>query len=181
RGTDAAKAVNEQGQRPEISAVPNRKCPRSQWCVGEPAYVGRVSRSVESVGSNQAEIKKQATESGHPETESIQTWKGHIPRPDHEWDEVVGESEQDRHDHEENHGGSMHGEHSVEDLWRNKVVMWTDKLDADDGRFDPADQEKNEGITDVQNAQPLVIDGRHPFVQLIHQRMSRCLGLRLPD
>ena len=75
----------------------------------------------------------------------------------------------------------MHGEHSVEDLWRNKVVMWTDKLDADDGRFDPADQEKHQGINDVQNAQPLVIDGRHPFVQRIHERISRCLGVRPRD
>ena len=75
----------------------------------------------------------------------------------------------------------MHGEHSVEDLGRNKVVMWTDKLDADDPSFNSADHKKNQCIEYVEDAQPLMIDGRHPFVQLIHERISRCLGVRPRD
>ena len=142
-----------------------RKRLRSQRCVGEPSHVGSVSRSVQAVGAHKAEIEKQATESGHPETESIQTRKCHVPRPNHQWDEVVGESEHDGHDHEEDHGRSVHGEQPVEHLGRNKIVVRTDELNADDHRLDPADQQKQQGINDVQNAQPLVIDGRHPIVE----------------
>jgi hypothetical protein len=61
----------------------------------------------------------------------------------------------------------MHGEHPVEDLRRDKIVMRTNQLNAHDRRFDSADHEKNQGVDDIQNAQPLVIDGRNPFVELI--------------
>ncbi len=67
----------------------------------------------------------------------------------------------------------MHREHSVEDLGRNKIVVRTDKLDADNSRLDPGDHEKHQGINDVQNAQPLVINGRNPVVKPSDNR-TRC-------
>ena len=39
-------------------------------------------------------------------------------------------------------------------------------------RFDPADHKKKQGINDVQDAKPLVIDGRHPVVKRIDDRAS---------
>ena len=63
----------------------------------------------------------------------------------------------------------MHREHAVEDLGRHQVVVRNHELDAHDRRFNPADDEKGERKADVQDAQPLVIDGRHPFVNPIHE------------
>ena len=40
----------------------------------------------------------------------------------------------------------MHGEHAVEDLRRNEIVVRPDQLDAHDGRFDAADDEKHQGV-----------------------------------
>jgi len=148
---------------------PTEKGLRSQRRVGKPPHVGRVTRTVQSVGSYQAEIEKQAAESSHPEAESIQTWKGHVPRPNHEWNQIVCESEQDRHDHEEDHRGSVHGEHPIEHLRRNKVVVRADQLDADNRCLDPADHKKNQGVDDVHNAQSLVIHCRYPFVEVIDE------------
>ena len=63
----------------------------------------------------------------------------------------------------------MHREHAVEDLGRHEVVVRNHELDAHDRRFNPADAEKDQRIPDVQDAQPLVIDGRHPFVNPVHE------------
>ncbi|HEY3617953.1 MAG TPA: hypothetical protein VGK96_14170 [Candidatus Sulfotelmatobacter sp.] len=45
--------------------------------------------------------------------------------------------------------------------------MRTDKLNAHDSRFDPPDHEKQQRVTEIEYAQPLVIDSRHPVVQRI--------------
>jgi hypothetical protein len=52
----------------------------------------------------------------------------------------------------------MHGEHAIEYLRRNKIVVRAHQLDTDDGRFNAADDEKEEGVEDVQNPKPLVIN-----------------------
>src|ERR1700719_333041 len=103
----------------------NRKRLRGQRCIGKPSDVGSVTRSIKSIGSHQAEIKKQATKSGHPETESVQTGKSHIPPTNHERHKIVDESEHEGHDHEEDHGGSVHGEQPVKDLGCDKTVVRT--------------------------------------------------------
>jgi hypothetical protein len=72
----------------------------------------------------------------------------------------------------------MHGEHAVEDLRRDKIIVRMDELDAHDPRFNPADHEKNQGVEDIHDAQPFVIDGRNPFVQSIDEGARRCLGAR---
>jgi len=56
----------------------------------------------------------------------------------------------------------MHGEHSVENLRGNKIVVCAYQLDANNGRLKPGDYEKDQSVEDVQNAQALVIDGGHP-------------------
>jgi hypothetical protein len=43
--------------------------------------------------------------------------------------------------------------------------MWTDKLYAHDCGFDAADDEKHQGINDVQDAQPLMVDSGYPLVK----------------
>jgi hypothetical protein len=43
----------------------------------------------------------------------------------------------------------MHREQPVEDLGRNKVIMWTDKLDADYCRFNPGNHEEEQRVGDI--------------------------------
>ena len=43
--------------------------------------------------------------------------------------------------------------------------MGANQLDPNDGGFDPADDEKNERIDDIQNPQTLVINRGDPFMQ----------------
>ena len=59
----------------------------------------------------------------------------------------------------------MHREHAVEDLWRNKVVVRIHQLDANDDGFGSTDDKKRQGIEDVKNTQPFVINRYHPLVE----------------
>ena len=64
----------------------------------------------------------------------------------------------------------MHSEHAVEYLRRNKIAVRANELNAHDRRFDPADHKEEQSVYDVHDAQPFVIYGRHPFVNLVGQR-----------
>ena len=169
RGSDAADAGHQQRQRPEVRAVSRRKCLRGQRRVGKPSDVRRAARAVESVAAHKTEVEEQPAERGHPEAEGIQARECHVARADHQRHQVVRESEHQRHGHEENHGRAVHGEHAVEDLGRDEIVVRTDELNPHDRRLNSADHEKDQRIEDVQDAQPLVIDGGHPFVKLLHE------------
>ena len=155
---------------------PARKCLRGQGSVGEPSHVRSVAGPIESVAADKAEIEEQSAESRHPEAKSIETRKRHVARANHQGNQIVRESKHDRHDHEENHGRPMHREHPVEHLRRDEIVMRTNELDAHDGRFHSPDHEKEQRIKDVQDAEPFVIDGGHPFVKLLHERARRRFG-----
>ena len=176
------KPGNQQAERPEIRAVPGRECLRRQRRVGKPSHVRSIARPVQAIRSHQAEIKKKASECRQPETKSIQTRERHVARANHQRDQIIRKSEQNGHGHEENHRGPMHGEHAVEHLRRDEIVVRADELDAHDRRFDPADHEKEQSINDVHNAKPLVIDGRHPLVKRIDERTRPsvvCRAMRL--
>ncbi len=163
--SDAADAGNQQRQSPEVRAVSGRKCLRGQGSVGEPADVRSVACSVKSVAADETEIEQQSAESRHPEAEGVQTRKRHIARANHQGNQVIRESKHHRHGDEEDHGGAMHGEHAVEHLRRDEVVVRTDQLDAHDRRFHSSDHEKHQRIEDVQDAEAFVIDGGHPLVE----------------
>src|SRR5208283_4614781 len=122
--SDGPEAGNEQRDGPVVRTVTGRKRTRSQRSVGPPSHVGCTSRAIESASAEKAEVEKKSSESSQPETEGIQAWKGHVASADHQRHQEVGKAEQHRYAYEENHGRAMHGEHAVEDLWRNKVVMW---------------------------------------------------------
>ena len=165
RCADAADAGNQQCHRPEVGAVSARECLRGQRRVREPSHVRSVARAIQATGAQQTEVQQEPAERCQPETERIQPRERHVARADHQWQQVVGEPEHDGHGHEKDHRGPMHGEHAVEDLRRHEVVVRNHELDAHDRRFNPADDEKDQRVKDVEDAQPLVIDGRHPFVK----------------
>jgi hypothetical protein len=96
-----------------------------------------------------------------------------MSRANHQWHEVVSKAEKHRYPYEENHGGAVHGEHAVEDLRRNKAIVWIHQLDAHDHGFRAGDGKKQQGIKDVKNAQALVIDRGDPLVQRLHPQPAR--------
>ena len=59
----------------------------------------------------------------------------------------------------------MQGEHAVENLGRNKVVVRTHQLNPDDGGFNSSNDEEDQRIENVEDAQALVIYGGDPLVQ----------------
>jgi hypothetical protein len=130
-----------------------------------PSHVGSISGAVEAASTNKTEVEKNSSERRQPKTKRIQPRKRHVPGADHQRYEIVCKSEQDGHDHEENHGRAMHREHAVEDLWRHKVVVRVHQLDAHDDGFDSGDDQENQRVKDIENAQALVIDCRHPLMQ----------------
>jgi hypothetical protein len=47
------------------------------------------------------------------------------------------------------------------------------QLDTDDGRFNTPDDEKEQGVQDVQNPKPLVINRGHPLMQCLNPWPTR--------
>src|SRR5262249_2039122 len=119
-----------------------RKCAGSQRSVRPPTYVGRVSCTVQSIPAKEAEVEQKRAERRDPETKGIQARKRHVSRANHQRHEVIGKTEKDGHGHKENHGRAVHGEHPVEHLWRDKIIVRAYQLDTDNGRFKPSDYEK---------------------------------------
>src|SRR5208337_3803074 len=171
--SDGPEAGNEQRDGPVVRTVTGRKRTRGQRSIGPPSHVGCISRAIEPASAEKAEVEKKSSESRQPETEGIQAWKGHVPSADHQRHQVVGKAEQHRYAYEENHGRAMHGEHAVEDLWRNNVVMWIHQLRAHDHGFRPGDAKKKQGIEEVQNTQSLVINRGYPPMQRFDPRTNR--------
>src|SRR6185436_8053104 len=128
----AAESRNQQGNRPVVRAVSWRKRPGGQGSVRPPSHVGCVAGAVQSASTEKTEVKKKATQRGQPKTKRIQPWKRHVPRADHQWDQVVRKPKQDGNGHEENHGRPVHGEQAVENLRRNEVVARVHQLYTDD-------------------------------------------------
>ena len=65
----------------------------------------------------------------------------------------------------------MHGEQAIEDLRRNKMIVREHQLNADDERFDAGDHKKQQGVENIEDAQPLVINRGHPFVKRVNPRL----------
>src|SRR5271155_4070505 len=64
----------------------------------------------------------------------------------------------------------MHGEHAIENLWRDEMILRNDELNAQDRRFDAADYEEEKRVENVKNAELFVIYGDDPFMQAIADR-----------
>src|SRR4029077_16017803 len=93
-----------------------RKSRRRERRIGEPSHVGRVPSAIKTVATDKTVVKQQATEGGKPETERIQSRKGHVSSANHQGNQICAEAKQNRHGNEKNHRGPMHGEHAVENF-----------------------------------------------------------------
>ncbi len=141
------------------------ECLRGQRRIGKPTDVRRASGPIQPVTAEKTEIQQEPAQRGHPEAEGIQPGERHVARADHQRHQIVRESEDHRHGHEEDHRRAVHREHAIEDLRRNKVVVRPDELHAHDGRFDAAQCQKDQGVHDIEDPEPLVIHRRNPLVQ----------------
>src|SRR5258708_6281699 len=144
-----------------------RKRARCQRCVRPPSNVRCISRPIESASPKETEIEHKAAKRRQPEAEGIQPRESHIARSDNKGEKVVRKSEQDRHGQKKDHGCAVQGEHPFEDLRRKKIVVRTYKLEANDESLDPADDEEQQSVGDIEYPQPLVINGGHPFVERV--------------
>ncbi len=167
-GDDRRRAEHLQRQHPEVDGRPRREGPRREVGVAEPADVGRRA-------DEKARVEEEGAGEEDPVRERIQAREGHVPRADHERDHVVEEGRVERHHAEEDHRGAVHGEQRVVGLGTHHTQVRTQQLRPDQHRFEPADQQEREGGDAVENADPLVVDGRDPRHHR-RQRGRRCPG-----
>ena len=121
---------DDERQCPVVRAVPAGKGPFAQRRIRPPGNIGRAARPLQPDSTDKAVVHQQSAQRGHPEAEGIQPRESHVPCADHQRHEVIGESNDQRHPHEEHHGGAMHGEDAVENLGGEKVIIRYGELNA---------------------------------------------------
>jgi hypothetical protein len=110
-----------------LTAAPTVPNPET---ISPPGNVGRAARSLQANAADEAVVQHQAAQRRHPEAEGVHPGEGHIPGADHQGNQVIGKSNDQRHPHKEDHGGAMHGEDAVEDLRGEKIVVGYGQLNA---------------------------------------------------
>ena len=180
RGSDAAEAADQQADDPVVGAVSYGKRRRGQGRIGKPADVRRAAGAVQSEAADEAEVQNDAAQRAHPEAPGIQARKRHVARPDHQRNQIIGETKYDGHGSEEDHGRAMHGEQAIEDFGRDEVIVGDRQLGAHDRGFHATDHQEQDAVAEVHQPQPLVIDRDDPVVQHLHQRAGS-LALRRND
>jgi len=90
--------------------------------------------------------------------------------PNHQGHQVVAPAKHHGHCDEKNHRSAVHCEELVKHLRRNKVIVWNRELDAHQGCFNAADNQENEGVHDVHQAELLVIHRRQPLIHHVQRR-----------
>src|SRR5215469_10750790 len=151
RGCNAPESRDQQRKCPVIRTVSRRERARAQRRIGPPSSIRCVPRSVQTASPKKTEIQQEATKCRQPETEGIEPGKRHVSGTNHQRDKKVGESEQNGHDHEKDHGCAMHCEHAVKNLWRYKIVVRMHQLDANDESLNPTHHKKHQSVKDVEN------------------------------
>ena len=144
--------------QPEIDVGPGGELPGGQIGIPEPAGVGRGLEQ-------EADVEEETAQQEHPVAERVEAGKRHVARPDLQRDQEVEEHRRQRHHPEEDHGGAVHREQLVVRLRTHEPVFRTRQLPAKEQRLDAAHEEEQERRGAVENADPLVIDGRDPAPQ----------------
>ncbi len=71
----------------------------------------------------------------------------------------------------------MHGEQAIEDLRRDEGVVGDGELNADEQSFNARDDQEDERVGDVHQADLLVIDRGDPILQDVESQSRRSAGL----
>ena len=160
---DEVDRPGERGERrqveaedPEVLARPRAELLGRERRVGGPAGARGAP-----VGEEAREDDEPAEEE-EPVREGVQARERHVPRADHERDEVVAEAREDRDDEEEDHHRPVHGEQLVVGVLRDEVVVRLGELGAHEQRHHAGGEEEDERRDDVEDPDPLVVERRQP-------------------
>ncbi len=162
--------ADQQADDPVVGAVSRREGLRRERRVGEPANVGRRARPIQPISADEAEVQNDAAQRAHPEAEGIEAREGHVARADHQRHQIIRDSKDDGHGREEDHGRAMHGEHAIEGLGRNQMIVGDRQLGSHDRGFHPADYQEQNAIADIHQPDLFVIDGDDPVVHTLEER-----------
>ncbi len=106
-----------------------------------------------------------AAERQQPEREGVDPREGHVRRADHQRHDVVAEAGQDRDDEQEQHQRGVDRERLVVLGVGQELEAGLGQLDPDDQGEDPAQQEEQDRVEEVQDPDLLVVGRRQPLVQ----------------
>ena len=151
---------DDQAHEPEVDAVTGVELPDGLGGVAEPAAVG-------GTAEEEAGVQQQAAGQEHPVPEGVQPGEGDVAGADQDGHEVVTEGGRQRHDHQEHHGGAVHGEELVVLVGGQDLPVGGGQLHPDHQRFTAADAEEQEGGDAVEDADPLVVDRRDPAPEAV--------------
>ena len=165
RGRDAADAVQQERKRPVVRAVSLGKRFRGQWRIGKPADVRGRARVIKAGSRKVAREQEKSAEQEDPESERIESRKGHVARADHQGNEIVRKSEDPRHGHEKNHRRAVHREEAIEDVRLDELAAWEKELHADQRGHDARDDEKQKPRANIHQPELLVV---HRVDQFLH-------------
>src|SRR5438874_9452799 len=109
-----------------------------------------------------ARVEDDPAEEVEPVGEGVQPREGHASRAYHQRHKEVREPGEDRHDDEEDHRRPVHREHLVVRVAGEDVLVRPRELRAHQQGDDPAGHEEDQAREDVEDPDPLVVDGRQP-------------------
>ena len=136
-----------------VGAVAAEKVSVRYGRVGEPSNVGSVARAVKAVRPYKTEIKEKASKCGHPEA-GTHSGGGRLQVCASSAEQIIARTPGRRWAwRRRNHRGPMHREHPVDDLGRNKMVLWDDELKSHDRRFRSPNQQEHQRVQNVHDAQ----------------------------
>ena len=154
RAEDRADPRQVDQEDPRVGAVARDVGPGGQRRIRRPPGLGWAEEH--------RRVEDEAAGEVQPVGERVQLREGHVPRADLERHDVVGEACPQRHDDEEHHRRAVHREHLVVRLRGQQRVVGRRELRAHEQRLDASDHHEGERRDQVQDADALVIGGRHP-------------------
>ena len=99
--------------------------------------------------------------------QGVEPGEGDVAGADHQGQQVVGEPGRHRHDHQEDHGGAVHGEDLVVHVGAEEGALGRPQLPAQQHGLEAAEQEEQPGGEGVHQADLLVVDGGDPSPQAL--------------
>ena len=115
-----------------------------------------------AAGREEAQVQDDPAEQEQPVRERVQPRERHVARADHQRHEVVAEAGEDRDDDEEDHRRAVDRQHLVVRVLRQERLVRRRELRAHEQREDAAGDEEDERRRDVEDPDPLVVDGDEP-------------------
>ncbi len=137
-----------------------RKAHLGQGGVAEPAVIGCPAQG-------KAAVHKQAAEQENPKAERVQLGEGHVAGTDHQGDDEVSDPNRERHNHQENHGGAVHGEQLIVSVAAEELCVRLGQLDAHQQSEDSRDEEIDGRGNNIKDTDTFVIHRGQPAQETI--------------